>query len=72
MYLHFPYGRIYKPGGGLARKGGISPVKKSGALAGRLGVRPGTAENMGVGTKKSLDQLCHMFSCRLSRDCRRR
>ena len=35
------YGRIYKPGGGLVRRGGISPQKKSGALAGRLGVRPG-------------------------------
>ena len=54
------------------RRGGISPVKKSGALAGRLGVRPGTAENVGVETKKSLDQLCLMFSRRLSRDCRRR
>ena len=36
------HGRIYKPGGGLVRRGGISPQKKSGALAGRLGVRPGT------------------------------
>ena len=36
------HGRIYKPGGGLVKRGGISPQKKSGALAGRLGVRPGT------------------------------
>ena len=38
------YVRIYKPGGGLVRRGGgVSPQKKSGALAGRLGVRPGIA-----------------------------
>ena len=39
-----PNVRIYKPGGGLVRRGGgVSLQKKSGALAGRLGVRPGTA-----------------------------
>merc|ERR1719391_1685109 len=43
---------IYKPGGGLARKGGISPVKKSGALAGRLGVRPGSAGTVGDARSK--------------------
>jgi len=43
---------IYKPGGGLVRRGGISPVKKSGALAGRLGVRPGSAGTVGDARSK--------------------
>lgn len=43
---------IYKPGGGLVRRGGISPQKKSGALAGRLGVRPGSAGTVGDARSK--------------------
>lgn len=43
---------IYKPGGGLVRRGGVSPVKKSGALAGRLGVRPGSAGTVGDARSK--------------------
>jgi len=44
---------IYKPGGGLVRRGGgVSPVKKSGALAGRLGVRPGSAGAVGDARSK--------------------
>jgi len=43
---------IYKPGGGLVRRGGASPVKKSGALAGRLGVRPGSAGTVGDARSK--------------------
>ena len=40
------------------RRGGISPVKKSGALAGRLGVRPGT-ENIGPKIRGSnMEYVC--------------
>jgi len=51
---------IYKPGGGLVRRGVVSPQKKSGALAGRLGVRPGSAGTVGdarskIGTGKISD-----------------
>jgi len=43
----------YKPGGGLVRRGGgVSPQKKSGALAGRLGVRPASAGAVGDARSK--------------------
>lgn len=44
---------IYKPGGGLVRRGGgVSPQKKSGGLAGRLGVRPASAGAVGDARSK--------------------
>jgi len=44
---------IYKPGGGLVRRaGGVSPVKKSGSLAGRLGLRPGSTGTVGDARSK--------------------